>query len=63
MNKPNSRRRFLCSSSALIALPVLESLGFKPFAAAAEPARPPKRLIFISFGWGVTQETWFPALD
>lgn len=63
MNKPNSRRRFLCSSSALIALPVLESLGFERFAAAAQSAPPPKRFIFIGFGFGVTKETWFPALD
>ena len=63
MSKPNARRRFLCSTSALIALPVLESLGFKPFIAAAAPARPPKRFIFLSFGFGVTQDSWFPALN
>jgi hypothetical protein len=63
MSKPIARRRFLRSSSALIALPVLESLGFKPFAAAAAPARSPKRFIFLSIGYGVTQESWFPALD
>ena len=63
MKNPIARRRFLSSSSALIALPVLESLGFKSFAAAAAPARPPKRFIFLSFGFGVTQESWFPALD
>ncbi len=63
MRKPNSRRRFLCSSAAVIALPILESLGFKPFMAAAAPVAPPKRFIFLSFGFGVTQESWFPALD
>ena len=63
MSKPNTRRRFLASSSALIALPVLESLGFKPFTAVAAPVKPPKRFIFLSFGFGVTQESWFPALD
>ena len=63
MNKSNARRRFLCSSAALIALPMLESLGYRPFTAAAAPARPPKRFIFLSFGFGVTHETWFPALD
>ncbi len=58
--KPNlTRRRFLRSSSALIALPVLESLGFKAFAAP-KLITPPKRMIFLGFGWGVTKETWFP---
>ena len=55
----NSRRQFLRSSTALIALPLLESLGFKAFAAA-KPVTPPKRMIFLGFGWGVTKETWFP---
>lgn len=55
----NTRRHFLRSSTALIALPFLESLGFKAFAAPAA-AVPPKRMIFLNFGWGVTNETWFP---
>ncbi len=55
----NTRRHFLRSSTALIALPFLESLGFKAFAAPAV-AVPPKRMIFLNFGWGVTNETWFP---
>ncbi len=54
-----TRRHFLRSSSALIALPFLESLGFKAFAAPAAVA-PPKRMVFLGFGWGVTNETWFP---
>lgn len=54
------RRHFLRSSTALIALPMLESLGFRRFAAAASPAAAPKRLIFLGFGWGITQETWYP---
>jgi hypothetical protein len=54
-----SRRHFLRSSSALVALPILESLGFKSFGAPAV-AVPPKRMIFLGFGWGVTNETWFP---
>ena len=54
-----SRRHFLRSSSALVALPVLESLGFKSFGAPSG-ATPPKRMIFLGFGWGVTNETWFP---
>ncbi|EDY22322.1 protein of unknown function DUF1552 [Chthoniobacter flavus Ellin428] len=57
---PTSRRRFLQSTTAFIALPVLESLGFRRFASAAAPVAPPKRMLFLSFGWGVTQETWYP---
>ena len=57
-----SRRQLLRSSSALLALPFLESLGFRRFAAAAAlPARP-KRIVFLGFGWGVTRETWYPEL-
>jgi hypothetical protein len=55
----NTRRRFLRSSSALISLPVLESIGFQAFAAT-RAATPPKRMVFLGFGWGVTNETWFP---
>ncbi|NDD40759.1 MAG: DUF1552 domain-containing protein, partial [Verrucomicrobia bacterium] len=56
--QPN-RRHFLRSTSALIALPALESLGFRAFAAT-KPAAAPKRMVFLNFGWGVTNETWFP---
>ena len=60
MNTRLNRRLFLRSASALIALPAFESLGFRRFAAAATPATPPKRLVFLGFGWGITTETWFP---
>jgi hypothetical protein len=60
MNTPLNRRHFLRSSTALIALPLLESLGFRRFASAATMVAPPKRMIFLAFGWGVTRETWFP---
>ena len=56
------RRRFLRSGTAVIALPALESLGFRRFAAAADPAPPPKRLMFLGFGWGITTESWFPDI-
>ena len=59
MKTHSTRRRFLRSSTALIALPLFESLGFRAFAAA-KPVTPPKRMIFLGFGWGVTKETWFP---
>lgn len=55
-----TRRHFLRSSSALIALPFLESLGFSRFASAVMPGAPAKRMIFIGMGYGVTKETWFP---
>ncbi len=60
----NNRRHFLKSSAAFIALPFLESLGFRRFAsAAAEGAAPPKRLVFLGFGWGITEETWYPDIN
>lgn len=55
-----NRRRFLRSSSALVALPLFESLDFRRFASAAPVPARPKRLVFIGIGWGVTQETWYP---
>jgi hypothetical protein len=58
MNLP--RRHFLRSGSAFIALPMLESLGWKRFATAAATGAPSKRIVFLSFGWGVTKEDWFP---
>jgi hypothetical protein len=63
MKTKQSRRHFLRSASALIALPALESFGFLKLApaATAEKARP-KRAVFLNFGWGVTNETWFPDL-
>jgi len=57
-----TRRRFLQSSTAIIALPMLESLGFRRFAAAATPTAPPKRLVFLGFGWGITEPTWYPDI-
>lgn len=54
-----SRQHFLKSSSALIALPFLESIGNENKMAA----KPPKRMIFLSFGWGVTRESWFPNCE
>ncbi|MEK0447522.1 MAG: hypothetical protein RLZZ399_2843 [Verrucomicrobiota bacterium] len=58
----NTRRHFLRSSTALIALPFLESLGFRRFASAATVSAPPKRLLFVGFGWGVTEEIWYPDI-
>jgi hypothetical protein len=55
-----SRRFFLRSSAACIALPFLDSLGFRRYAAATPIPIRPKRMAFLAFGWGVTRETWFP---
>lgn len=57
----HTRRHFLRSTSSLIALPALESIGFKAFASS-KTATPPKRMVFLGFGYGVTNETWFPDL-
>ena len=56
----SSRRRFLKSAGTLLALPSLESLGFRRFARAAAAAAPPKRMVCLGIGYGVTEETWFP---
>lgn len=55
-----NRRTVLRSSTAAIALPFLESVGFKQFASAATPVTPPKRMMFLGIGYGVTEQTWLP---
>jgi len=62
MLSDSSRRRFLRSATALVALPTLESLSFRRFARAAEPALP-KRMVCLGTGFGVTSETWLPKID
>jgi len=59
MRQPFTRRAALRSATAMVALPVLESLGLRRSAAAA-PAAAPRRIVFIGTGWGVTEETWYP---
>jgi uncharacterized protein DUF1552 len=54
-----ARRHFLRSAGTIIALPALESIGFRAFAAPAVVERP-RRAVFLGFGWGVTEETWMP---
>jgi hypothetical protein len=54
-----TRRHFLRAAGTAIALPALESIGFRRFAAAATVERP-KRVVFLGFGWGVTEATWMP---
>jgi hypothetical protein len=64
MKTPFNRRHFLRGAGALIALPTLESIGFRRFASAATAAaKPPKRAAFFGMGFGVTKETWFPDVN
>ena len=64
MKNPFSRRHLLRGTGALIALPTLESLGFRQFASAAtKPGKPPKRVVFLGTGFGMTKETWFPDMS
>ncbi|MCM2373646.1 DUF1552 domain-containing protein [Aporhodopirellula aestuarii] len=63
MHSRTTRRQVLRSSTAVIALPFLESFGFRRFASAAEIVGPPKRIAFLGFGWGITDESWFPDIN
>ena len=65
MNPKINRRHFIRGTGALIALPALESIGFRRFASAAAtaPLGPPKRMVFFGMGFGVTKETWFPDVS
>ena len=56
-----TRRTILKAAGSTIALPLMESLGFSRRAAAAAAGPRPRRMVFLGFGWGVTNETWFPA--
>ncbi len=58
-NLPATRRTILKAAGSMLTLPFLPSLGWRR-AAAASPVIPPKRMVFLGFGWGVTNETWFP---
>jgi hypothetical protein len=56
-----TRRRFIRAAGTIVALPALESMGFRRFVSAGMPVSPrPKRAVFLGFGWGVTEETWMP---
>lgn len=54
-----SRRSVLRAAGTTLAIPFLPSLGRKAFAAEL-PFTPPRRMLFLAFGFGVTNETWFP---
>jgi len=56
---PLGRRTFLRAAGTSLALPLLPSLARQAFASEASPSAP-KRMIAISFRYGITNETWFP---
>lgn len=60
-----NRRHILRGTGAMIALPALDSIGFRRFASAASmaPDAPSKRCVFLGIGFGVTKETWFPDIN
>jgi len=60
-----NRRHFLRGAGTLIALPALESIGFRRFASAASKTTGviPKRAVFMGIGFGVTKQTWYPAKE
>lgn len=62
---PQSRRGFLRSTSALIGLPFLESLPnlANVATAATTVAAPPKRMVFLGMGFGVTADRWYPDVN
>jgi len=62
MSSSINRRHFLRGTGALIALPALESIGFKAFASTKKTMKPPKRLAFLSMGFGVTEKTFYPDI-
>ena len=51
-----SRRAVLRGLGTTLCLPLLESVG-----AAAPIAKPPNRMIFLSYAWGVSKDDWFPV--
>ncbi len=60
-----NRRAFLRGAGALIALPALESIGFRRFTSAAtkKAVAIPKRAVFMGIGFGVTKQTWYPSME
>ena len=60
MQNVMGRRPFLRSATGILALPALNLFAESPVFAAKTTA---KRMVFMSFGWGVTEDTWYPAAD
>ncbi len=62
MTGKHDRRAFLRGAGSVIALPALESVGYSKRKSKDKGAKPPKRIVFIGFGFGVTQESWYPDI-
>lgn len=56
-----SRRVMLRGVGAALCLPLLESFGPATALAQSKTIPAPKRLIFLSYGWGVSRNDWFPT--
>jgi hypothetical protein len=56
MFKPISRRAALKGLGTCISLPLMEAMS----APRKSPKSSPKRLVYLAFVFGVTEETWFP---
>lgn len=54
------RRPFLRSASGVLALPALSLFAEENSGAVRAPG---KRMVFLSFGWGVTEESWYPDIS
>lgn len=54
------RRTVLRAACSAVALPLLPSLGFVRGASAKAPAARPKRLLFLSQGWGNAPDGYLP---
>ncbi|MEL6895513.1 MAG: DUF1552 domain-containing protein [Planctomycetota bacterium] len=59
------RRAILRGIGTAIALPAMESFGFRRFAVAASPAASniAKRMVFCGMGFGVTADEWYPDVN
>ncbi|MCM8532972.1 MAG: DUF1552 domain-containing protein [Lentisphaeraceae bacterium] len=57
-----NRRQFLKGAGTTLALPHLASLQAKSFSKEKIPQALPK-MIFLSFGFGVTEESWNPSSE
>ncbi|MEE3368988.1 MAG: hypothetical protein VX346_06555 [Planctomycetota bacterium] len=51
INRRANRRRFLRATGTIVALPALESIGYRRFATAVPAAVRPSLAVFLGFGW------------
>ena len=60
MHHSMGRRPFLRSATGILALPALSLFAETNSGVVKAPG---KRMVFLSFGWGVTEESWYPKND